>query len=482
MRRLYVATAVLDYNGDVIGDAVLVERGVVAGVGPESRFPGVPRVRLQGYLTPGLVDAHLHLEGVGLALSTVDLRGSKSPVEVARRLASSSGPVALGRGWNQEEFESEELPERSVLDEAVPDRPAVAVRICGHMAVANTRALEETRPWERYPELVDKEKGLLYEEAVSYVVEKLKKVLDPVSLVERALEALADSGVYGASSMACTLREARALRELEARGALPLRVACYASRVEWRLLAGTAGNSWSVVGLKLFADGSLGARTAALTDGYSDDVGNRGLLLMDRRAIAREAVEAGSHGLRVAVHAIGDAALEEVLEAHRLLGEPSWMRVEHASVASPSQVARLGGQGLWVAAQPRFRVSDWWRSKRLGGRTGWSYRYRSMLLAGARLALSTDAPVEPHDPLETLRAATGLCGNPELCPEGENLRPREALNAYTLTAAHASGGPVALLGRLERGSPVALALFTDDPTSLTGLARARVKGVRGPSA
>jgi len=482
LRRLYVATAVIDYNGDVIGDAVLVEKGVVAGVGPESRFPGVPRVRLEGYLAPGLVDAHLHLESLGLASVTVDLRGARSPREVAERLSRARGPVALGRGWNEEEFHVEGLPERGLLDELVPDRPAVAVRVCGHMAAANTRALEEARPWERYPGLVDRERGLLYEDAVALTVERLKEAFNPADLVSSALKTLEAAGVYGVSSMACTSREARALREAEARGALRVRVSCYASRGEWRLLAGAGGGNWSVVGVKLFADGSLGARTAALTRDYADDPGNKGVLLMDRRAIAVEAAEAAGHGLRTAVHAIGDAALEEVLEAHRLLGEPAWMRVEHASVASPRQVERLGSQGLWVAAQPRFRVSDWWRSKRLGSLTEWSYRYRSMMLRGVRLALSTDAPVEPVNPVETLKAAVGVCSERSLCPESENLRPREALQAYTLTAAHASGGPAAALGRIERGAPAALTLFTDDPLNPTSLARAETRGVAGPSA
>ncbi len=301
--------------------------------------------------------------------------------------------------------------------------------------------------------------------------------MDPVELVEAALLALKSHGIYGASSMACTAREVGALRKLEDRSRIGFRVACYASHSDWRLLAGSGGLEWRVVGVKLFADGSLGARTAALTTDYSDDPGNKGKLLMDKKSIAAEAVEAAGHGLRVAVHAIGDAALEEVLEAHRLLGEPSWLRIEHASIASPSQVEKLGAQSLWVAAQPRFRVSDWWRGKRLGSRIDWSYRYRSMMLRGARLALSTDAPVEPFDPIETLRAAVGLCGNLGLCPESENLRPREALQAYTLTAAHASGGPASVLGRIEKGAPAALALFSEDPTTMTGLAKAKVKGV-----
>ena len=475
---VFVGVEVIDYNGDTLGDSVLVENGVIAGVGGESRFKGVKRVNVDGYITPGFVDAHLHLEGIGLALETVDLRGSRSPEDLARRLARSKGPVALGRGWDQEGFDRPGvMPDRRVLDEAIPDRPALAVRICGHMAVANTAALAATKPWERFPGLVDRERGLLYEDAAYYVLERLRDWLDPMALVERALAEMVKHGVYGASSMACSSREMSALEDLESRGLLRAAIACYAARGSMGEV-GRGGSLWRVVGLKLFADGSLGARTARLSRDYSDAPGVRGKLLLASReivALARPLVE---KGFRVAVHAIGDEALAHVAEAFERLGGGGRLRVEHASVAGDREVAALGDLGVWVVVQPRFRVSDWWIDRRLGDRLWMAYRFRSLLAAGARLALSTDSPVEPIDPAETLRAAAGLCSQPS-CRGEESLRPREALEAYTLRAAHASGGPVARLGRVEKGAPAALALATGDPRSLKDLKSLSIKGLTG---
>ena len=476
MARLYTGIAVLDYNGDELGDSVLVESGRIAGVGPESRFPGARRVRVDGYIVPGLVDAHLHLESIGLAAVSADLRGARSGEEVARRLARAPGEVAIGRGWDQELFDKPEPPTRRVLDEHLGSRPGIAVRVCGHMAVANTAALELVRPWERYPELVDRERGLLYEDAVYYTLEALKRRLDPVDLVSRALRALESAGVYGASSMACGAREVEALRRLEEGGGLRVRVSCYASSED---LLGASGRLWSVVGVKLFADGSLGARTARLSFDYSDSPGSRGMLLLDSKAIAERGSRVVGAGFRLAVHAIGDEALSHVLEAFERLGGGGRLRVEHASVAGDGHIDAMAELGVWVVVQPRFRVSDWWIDRRLGPKLWMAYRFRSMLLRGARLALSTDSPVEPLDPAETLRAAVGLCRQPSCRPE-ESLRPREALEAYTLRAALASGGRVAELGSMERGRPAALAAFSEDPRSLSGLERARVWGVAAP--
>ncbi|MCE4611010.1 MAG: amidohydrolase [Desulfurococcales archaeon] len=470
---VYTGISVLDYNGDELGDSVYVEKGVIAGVGPASRFLGVRRVEVDGYIMPGLVDAHMHLEGLGMKAYTVDLRGSRSAREVAKRLAGAQGPIALGRGWDQEYFEEPGLPSRKLLDEALGDKPGVAVRVCGHMAVANTAALSLARPWERFPGLVDRERGVLVEDAVYYTLEKLKAWMDPIDLVSRALGELRSYGVYGASSMACGAREIEALEKLEAKGPLGVRVACYASSED---LLGLSGREWRVVGLKLFADGSLGARTARLREDYSDSPGTRGLLLLDSERIAERGERLLRAGFRLAVHAIGDEALDNVVEAYRRLGGGGRLRVEHASVAWDEQVEALAELGVWVVAQPHFKVSDWWIEKRLGGRARLAYRLRSMRLAGVRLAFSTDAPVEPLDPVETLRAAVGLCNEPA-CRAEESLRPREALEAYTLNAALASGGPVRALGAIEKGRPAFLAVSTEDPRGLSGLERARVRGL-----
>ncbi len=457
-------TLVLDEWLDPVGEYVVLDsRGRVERVA-WGRPPSWAKVRrVEGYIHPAFIDAHMHLSWLGLALYGVDLRGSRSAVEVADRLSKAEGPLAYGRGWDQEDFDDPgRLPDRRLLDSRIPDRPAVAVRVCGHLAVANTLALEEARPWEKYPEHVDRETGLLREDAVYYTIERLLSKVDVASLVARAAEALASAGVGGVASMACNPREAEAL----ARGAgAPLLVACYPrpEHIEASLAVLQGKPGVEVAGVKLFADGSLGARTARLRSGYSDDPGNRGVLLLDRRAIvglARPVLEAG---LRVAVHAIGDEALDEVIAAYEILDPGGQARVEHASIVWPDQLSRLEALKVWIVAQPRFRVSDWWIDRRLGGRARYAYRLRSLHKTGM-LALSTDAPVEPYQPWETLQAAQGMCDAPA-CTGSESLSAREAFYDYTRNAARAAGGPLATAGSLEVGAPGLLAYTPTPPDS-----------------
>ena len=465
---LYQAEGVVDHNGDLVSTQVVVEDGTVKTLTPGAGY--YKKVDVKGYILPAFVDAHLHLKGLGASLYGVDLRGSRSAREVAERLGKARGPVAFGRGWDQEAFTEPGLPDRRLLDNAVGDRPGVAVRVCGHMAVANTRALEETKPWLRYPDQVDREKGILVEDAVYYVVNKLLERLDEKTLVEEAARALADAGIAGASSMACSDGEIRALLELDSRGSLPIRVACYANRENYTRYLGRGARRFRVVGLKLFADGSLGARTAALSRDYADDPGNRGRLLMDYKMIAALGGDVLARGGRIAVHAIGDRALAEVVEAYRILEPRLRGRIEHASIAPPSLVGEIAGLHVYTVVQPRFRLSDWWLEKRLGDLAVHAYPFKTMRDAGVRLAFSTDAPVEDYRPWLTFQVAMGDCGG-RPCSGGESLGPREAVAYYTVEAARASGGPVEGLGRLEPGAPAALAYTGSSPLE---------KGWRGP--
>ncbi len=465
-----VVGVVLDEWLDEAGDYVIISDGRIQRVG-KGNPPGWATPRdIGGYLFPAFIDAHAHLSWLGLLLNGVDLRGSRSPLEVADRLARAPGPIAYGRGWDQEEFDERgTMPERRLLDSRVPDKPAVAVRVCGHLAVANTLALEITRPWEAYPEMVDREKGLLFEDAVYHVIERLLENLDVGKLVSDASKALAAAGIGGVASMSCPLSEARAL----ARGAgRPLLVACYPRP---RDLEGAAsvlgrGSSASVAGVKLFADGSLGARTAFLREPYSDEPESRGKRLLSSEEIVEAAEPVLSQGLRVAVHAIGDAALDEVIEAFERLDPGPMARVEHASIVWDDQLSRLEALQPYLVVQPHFRVSDWWIEERLGDRARQAYRFRS-LARRIPLALSTDAPVEPYEPWETIAAATGQCTQPT-CRREESLSWREAFHAYTRTAAQAAGGPLARAGTLEEGAPAILAWTPNDP---------RDPGWRGPA-
>ena len=461
---------VLDEWLDPAGDYVLVGDGRILRVasGKPPSWAGI--VDLGGYLFPAFIDAHAHLSWLGLLLNGVDLRGSRSPGEVAERLARAPGPVAYGRGWDQEEFEPRgSMPDRRLLDARVPGRPAVAVRTCGHLAVANTLALDLTRPWEAYPGLVDRDKGLLLEDAVYYVVERLLDALDVSKLVEDASKALASTGVGGVASMACPPSEARALAGGAAKRLL---VACYPKPGDLdearALLAGSPHAR--VAGVKLFADGSLGARTAFLREPYSDDPGNRGRRLLTAGEIMEASKPVLTAGLRVAVHAIGDAALDEVLGAFEALDPGPQGRVEHASIVWDDQLSRLEPLQVHVVVQPHFRVSDWWINERLGERARLAYRLRS-LYKRLPLALSTDAPVEPYEPWETLAAAAGQCRQPA-CRAEESLSWREAFHSYTRLSAQAAGGPLEEAGTLEPGSPPLITWSPRDP---------RDPGWRGPA-
>ncbi len=202
------------------------------------------------------------------------------------------------------------------------------------------------------------------------------------------------------------------------------------------------------------------------------------MLLLDPGELRKIAGRVLSAGLRVAVHAIGDAALDAVLDALEPLDPGGQVRIEHASIAWDDQIERIASLGVQVVAQPRFRVSDWWIDRRLGERVRLAYRLRSLHKA-ALLALSTDAPVEPIEPWETLAAATGQCSQPACTPR-ESLSWREAFHAYTRNSALAAWGPAALLGTLEPGAPASVSWTPSDPrdSGWRGPARLLLQGAR----
>jgi predicted amidohydrolase YtcJ len=453
---LITGLAVVNELGDVIGDSILVENGLIKGIGPKSRFTGSYGVeyRFDGYILPPIIDAHLHVKSLGLNAIGIDLRGVQSIVELKEVLKSSKAPLIYGRGWDQELLRESRWPTRWDLDDVVRDRPVVLVRICGHAAVLNSRALELTRPWELYPNYTLMESGaptgIVFEDAVIYVLNKLLEVTDIRGLVLKALEWLSRSGIAGASSMSCSDDELKALESiaLEA-GALPVKISCYPDYVRRDYVKGGVKGWVEIAGFKLYSDGSLGARTAYLREPYSDEPSVRGMLLADRRAIGAAMVEASRRGLKLAVHAIGDGALDEVLEAAKAT-EARRFRVEHASIAWDDQIDLLRDLSAYVVVQPRFRVSDWWVDKRLGSRVKIVYRFKSMVSRGVKIALSSDAPVEPFDPNETIRAAMSICGQPA-CFKEEALDMKEILLAYTKVAAEASGGALSNSGVLEKG-------------------------------
>lgn len=457
------ALGVYNEHLEYVGDTILVENGIVSKLTPASYARDL---KVDGYITPAFVDAHLHITWIGLAINGVDLSRAKSPIEVARKLSAAPGALAYGRGWDQEGFEERgSLPTRKLLDKYIPDRPAIAVRVCGHLAVLNSRALEMTRIHEKYPRFVDVEKGLVREDAVYATVESILGKIDVTGIVMDGVREIHSNGIAGVSSMSCPVSEARALARLDSQRELNIRVACYPRRqhLEEAIAELHGSRNAGVAGVKDFADGSLGARTAYLSEDYSDEEGNKGLLLLKKKDIVELARGIVDKGFKLAVHAIGDAALSEVIEAYEEIGAGSMGRIEHASITTPRLAEKLASLGSHIVVQPHFRVSDWWIVERLGvERARWAYPLKTMSEAGVKLAFSTDSPVEPLDPPRTIMAAESRCTQPA-CRGEEALGRREAIYYYTRAAALASGGPVAELGTIRPGKPAKLIWFKKDP-------------------
>lgn len=459
-----------------------IEEGRVAYIGdyPEARVgPATRVIDLEGRVVlPGLVDAHLHLASLGMSLETLDLRGVGSIEELKekiRRAASTrgGGEWILGRGWDQENFKERRMPTRWDLDEAAPHHPVLIVRVCGHLAVANTRALQMAGVTDETPDppggVIERRNGsitgVLKEAAVGLVAGAVPSSPGArARQIQRAMRALASVGVTTVCAMSIDETELEALGLIER----PLiRVRAYVTPDLMAAKPRFSSELLEVRGVKIFLDGSFGARTAALREPYSDDPGNRGMLQYSDEELLRLLNQAAEAGVEVAAHAIGDAALEQLVETLRRLDEGPRVRVEHCSLAPPELVAELASLDVGVSIQPRFVISDWWIVDRLGERSRWVYPFKTMLNAGLTVASSSDAPVEPFSPWEGLYAAVtrGRWEGVRLASltPGEALTNSEALLTYTHMAATLLGEDV---GVLRPGGPADFIVVDADPLSL----------------
>jgi len=309
----------LYFNGRVItmdrlkpvAEALAVSGGRIAGVGSTEEMtllvsPQTKKYDLKGRtVIPGLVDAHAHFSGYAMSLMTLDITGTGSFDEIAEIVGAKvsvtpGGEWIQGRGWDQNDWISKEFPDKTDLDGISPDNPVLLVRVCGHAALANSAALElagidkaTSDPEGGRIERDDSgtPTGLLLDEAISIV----KKVIPPVPreekkrlMAEAARRCLA-VGLTGIHEMGIGSETASIYREMYEEGSLPLRLTVYYnydekdidSLLDAGLSGGFADDRYAVAGVKFFTDGSLGARSAALLDGYSDEPDNRGLLMME---------------------------------------------------------------------------------------------------------------------------------------------------------------------------------------------------------
>ncbi len=421
---------------------------------------------------PGFVDAHLHFGSLGLTKYTLSLHEASNINELLSLLKEfalgTPSYWIIGRGWDQERLGR--WPTRWDIDKVVSDRPVILIRVCGHAAVLNSRGLEVLGIVE-CGDMVEcrggKPTGIVYEDVVATALREAKKSIGSKDPLLAAQDILLSQGVTLVGDMGVDAFWLSGILSLRVDNALKLRVRVYLARELFEEFAkigviGTIGDEYvGIVGVKLFADGSLGARTARLSAPYNDDPDNRGKLLMDWKSIANTALRASKHGLDVAVHAIGDEALDHAIRG--LISARTSGRIEHASVVRDDQLEALARYGLRIAVQPGFIASDWWIPQRLGDRAKLVYRFRSMLLHGITIGFSSDAPVEPARPLLAVYYAVTRPGLVKYNRE-------ERLDVATALELHTRGAALVLreenAGCLYQGCYADIAVLDADPLNV----------------
>ncbi len=469
------------------------------------RGPATRLIELGGRaVTPGLIDAHSHLAELGAALEQVDLRGAPTYDEVVRRVRAAAaklpaGAWVMGHGWDQNLWPDKHFPTHQALSAAVPGNPVWLTRIDGHAALANARAMavlgitaathdppggrvERDAAGQPTGVLIDRALGLAHLPQPSRADYERHLAAAARHCLALGLTTVTDMGIGEAAY--------DAYAALARSGRLPLRAAVFLSDDDAWLARWFARGPeidpaarLTVRGVKMYADGALGSRGAALVEPYSDDPGNVGLLVTAGEHMEKVARQAAAHGFQVAIHAIGDRGCLVALDAmERALGGPRpelRFRLEHAQVLRLQDIDRMARLGIVASMQPTHATSDMpWAGDRLGEeRLAGAYAWRKVLAAGGRLALGSDFPVESADPRLGLYAAVtrqDLDGQPAGgWRPAERLSRAEALRGFTVDAAWSLFLDTEV-GSLAVGKRADLVVFGRDPMTVPAAEMARV--------
>jgi predicted amidohydrolase YtcJ len=483
--RVWTGTAAA-WTGDVV-----VQGGRILEQGHEPPA-GAERRDLRGaFLMPGLQDAHAHLLGLGSSLEQVDLVGTQSFDEVVERLAAAAANVPkgewiVGRGWDQNDWRDQAMPHHAELSAATPDHPVWLVRVDGHAALCNLRALssagihgdlEAPAGGEILLDERGEPSGVLVDRAMALVT---LPDASPEVVHRRLLRAQQECFRHGLTcvhdaGVSRQLVEELRLLHLARKWRLRTYAMLAADQVDairkgpWQSRDGLL----QVRAVKGYADGALGSRGAALLAPYADRPGHKGLLLTPQKGIGQLAQLCADHGMQLCVHAIGDAANRAVLDAYaatRFTGDraAARFRIEHCQVVAPDDFARFRELGVVPSMQPTHLTSDMpWARDRLGPeRIRGAYAWRSFHALALPVAFGSDFPVESVDPRLGIHAAVTTrpaAGGEPLRPD-QQLDRQTALLGFTRDAAYAMFAEQEL-GRIAAGCRADFTVFDRDLTT-----------------
>ena len=468
---LHNATIYTANDPQPFANAIAIKDNRIIDLGAErdilNGYKAAEYIDCQGqYVFPGFIDAHCHFTRFGLGLSELDLVGTKSWEECLEKVKEHRKKYPNqqwlnGWGWDQNDWEVKEFPNRKELDKLFPDFPISLTRIDGHAAIVNKTALNladiTKDSFFEGGEILKFDNGeptgLLIDNAMEYIRE-----LQPEESIEEIKQALLKAqkecfrvGLTSVVDAGLSVREVDVIKSMHDSGELKMRVYAMLSPNDEALARMKEGpyqdDLLSVRSIKLYGDGALGSRGALLKKPYHDDHGNSGLMREAPEFYAQWAKYAKHYGFQLNTHCIGDGANSFILDLYASnlegINDLRW-RIEHAQVVDPIDMHYFKDYSIIPSVQPTHATSDmYWAEDRLGvERMEGAYSYQTLLKENGIIALGTDFPIESIDPLKTFFAAV-FRQDVEGFPENgfrmeEALNPEETIKGMTLWAALAN--------------------------------------------
>lgn len=450
-----------------LATAVAIRGDTILAVGDSAEIAtwvstGTEVISTTGMVVPGFGDGHVHLLDGGLQLSSVDLRDAATPAEFIRRVAEFAkthpkGEWITGGTWDHENWGGE-LPTRHWIDSVTLDHPVMVQRLDGHMALANSLALQLAGLDRTMADIDGGEiirdsdgelTGLLKDEAMNPVYAAIPELSPTItdSAVAAAMRHANSLGITNVSAVSAGA-EIWATQRLRAAGMQTIRVSFYPALSNWRMVADSMnargpGDDWiRLAGVKGFVDGSLGSTTAAFFDPYLDEPTSRGLMVTSEDSLRAWIGGADSAGVQVVVHAIGDRANALLLDIFDSVAAANGerdrrFRIEHAQHLRQEEIERMARTGVIASMQPYHAADDGrWAAKRIREpQLRGTYAFHSVLEAGGHLMFGSDWYVAPLSPLLGIWAAverqTIDGANPEGWYPEQRVTVDQALAAYT---------------------------------------------------
>ncbi len=497
-------------------EAVAVKNGIISAVGSKEEVLSLKNgetelINLEGRtLLPGFNDSHMHLIGHALTAAKVDLRHCASIGDVAAAVEGfiknrkvKNGDWVLGWGWDQSQFIEKRMPNRYDLDRAAPDHPVMIMRNCCHVCAANSAALQKAGI-DQQPKSIEGgtveidatgiPTGVLEENAMQFVtglqpsidgrmLEKLIKEASSDFLAAGLTSVQTDDLAFTGSDLAPVLIDT--YRQLEASDGLPLRVNLQTllptvnelqAFLDQGYRTGQGGEYFKIGPLKLLTDGSIGGQTALLSAPYENNPDTCGVGVLTRPELMQLVDLARSYGMQVAAHAIGDAAIEMVLDVYREVAgryhdpDPRF-RIIHVSLLNSVLLQRFKTQGVLADIQPAFTSTDYASIAGYIGdkRAAWAYRWKGLIDLGVKTGCGSDCPVENYAPLESVYSAVtrqDKNGNPPggWFPE-QKLTLEETIFIYTMGSAYCSFEEN-MKGSITPGKLADLVVLSEDITAI----------------